>query len=221
VAITVGGQPLGASDLQLIRRVDVSEAMYAQTQVTVIAASHVDNMIVNRGPLGLAELTEIQGLNPTMLSRVVGRLDSSVWSGSGAIRTITALPGSRSPPTGRGLAAHLGGANRGHLRMRGVPSRRAGGCPGRHAARAGKPLRGPACGAPERPVSRVTRSRKAATIVGELPPSRTLLLLRQCCKVAVHELDCDCGFADRGCNSLDRPMTGVTGYENPRLARLE
>jgi hypothetical protein len=31
VAITVGGQPLGASDLRLIRRVDVSEAMYAQT----------------------------------------------------------------------------------------------------------------------------------------------------------------------------------------------
>jgi hypothetical protein len=57
--------------------------------------------------------------------------------------------------------------------------------------------------------------------VGELPPSRTLLLLGQCCKVAVHELDCDCGFADRGCNSLDRPMTGVTGYEDPRLARLE
>lgn len=131
MAITVGGQPLGASDLQLIRRVDVSEAMYAQTQVAVVAASDVDNMIVNRGPLGLAELTEIEGLNPTMLSRVVGRLDSSVWSGSGAIRTITALPGSRSPPTGRGLAAHLGGANRGHLRMRGVPSRRAGGCPGR------------------------------------------------------------------------------------------
>jgi len=47
------------------------------------------------------------------------------------------------------------------------------------------------------------------------------LLLGQCCKVAVHKLDCDCGFADRGCNSLDRSMTGVTGYEDPRLARLE
>jgi DNA-binding MarR family transcriptional regulator len=29
-----------------------------------------------RGPLGLTELTEIEGLNPTMLSRVVGKLDS-------------------------------------------------------------------------------------------------------------------------------------------------
>ena len=30
----------------------------------------------HRGPLGLTELTEIEGLNPTMLSRVVGKLDS-------------------------------------------------------------------------------------------------------------------------------------------------
>ena len=37
----------------------------------------------------------------------------------------------------------------------------------------------------------------------------------------MHELDCDCGFADRGCHSLDRSMTGVTGYEDPGLARLE
>jgi DNA-binding MarR family transcriptional regulator len=40
----------------------------AQASVLGIAAS--------RGPLGLAELTEIEGLNPTMLSRVVGKLDS-------------------------------------------------------------------------------------------------------------------------------------------------
>src|SRR5271169_3145184 len=33
-------------------------------------------IVVNRGPLGLAELTEIEGLNPTTLSRVVGKLDS-------------------------------------------------------------------------------------------------------------------------------------------------
>jgi DNA-binding MarR family transcriptional regulator len=33
-------------------------------------------IVVNRGPLGLTELTEIEGLNPTMLSRVVGKLDS-------------------------------------------------------------------------------------------------------------------------------------------------
>ena len=33
-------------------------------------------IVVNRGPLGLTELTEIEGLNPTMLSRVIGKLDS-------------------------------------------------------------------------------------------------------------------------------------------------
>lgn len=33
-------------------------------------------IVTRRGPLGLTELTEIEGLNPTMLSRVVGKLDS-------------------------------------------------------------------------------------------------------------------------------------------------
>ena len=33
-------------------------------------------IVTYRGPLGLTELTEIEGLNPTMLSRVVGKLDS-------------------------------------------------------------------------------------------------------------------------------------------------
>ena len=33
-------------------------------------------VVVNRGPLGMAELSEIEGLNPTMRSRVVGKLDS-------------------------------------------------------------------------------------------------------------------------------------------------
>src|SRR5271155_4926060 len=33
-------------------------------------------IVTNRGPLGLTELTEIEGLNRTMLSRVVGKLDS-------------------------------------------------------------------------------------------------------------------------------------------------
>src|SRR6202021_3247357 len=33
-------------------------------------------LITRRGPLGLTELSEIEGLNPTMLSRVIGKLDS-------------------------------------------------------------------------------------------------------------------------------------------------
>jgi DNA-binding MarR family transcriptional regulator len=32
-------------------------------------------LIRSRGPLGLAELTELEGLNPTMLSRIVRKLD--------------------------------------------------------------------------------------------------------------------------------------------------
>ena len=39
------------------------------TQYSVLALVHV------RGPLGLTELTELEGLNPTMLSRVVKVLD--------------------------------------------------------------------------------------------------------------------------------------------------
>ena len=31
-------------------------------------------LIVARGPLGLTELGELEGINPTMLSRVIGRL---------------------------------------------------------------------------------------------------------------------------------------------------
>jgi DNA-binding MarR family transcriptional regulator len=40
------------------------------TQASVLGVA------TTRGPLSLAELTEIEGLNPTMLSRVVGKLDS-------------------------------------------------------------------------------------------------------------------------------------------------
>jgi DNA-binding MarR family transcriptional regulator len=39
------------------------------TQYSVLSLVHV------RGPLGLTELTELEGLNPTMLSRVVKALD--------------------------------------------------------------------------------------------------------------------------------------------------
>jgi len=40
------------------------------------AQASVLGLVAYRGPLGLAELTELEGLNPTMLSRVVGKLDS-------------------------------------------------------------------------------------------------------------------------------------------------
>jgi DNA-binding MarR family transcriptional regulator len=34
------------------------------------------NLVAKRGPVGLAELTELEGLNPTMVSRVVSKLDA-------------------------------------------------------------------------------------------------------------------------------------------------
>jgi DNA-binding MarR family transcriptional regulator len=40
------------------------------------AQASVLGIVAYRGSLGLAELIEIEGLNPTMLSRVVGKLDS-------------------------------------------------------------------------------------------------------------------------------------------------
>jgi DNA-binding MarR family transcriptional regulator len=40
--------------------------------------------IAMRGPLGMAELAELEGLNPTMLSRVVSKLD-----GDGLIRKLS------------------------------------------------------------------------------------------------------------------------------------
>jgi DNA-binding MarR family transcriptional regulator len=40
------------------------------------AQASVLAIVASRGPLRLAQLTEIEGLNPTMLSRVVGKLDS-------------------------------------------------------------------------------------------------------------------------------------------------
>ena len=40
-------------------------------------------LVAHRGPLGLAELTEIEGLNPSMVSRVVAKLD-----GEGLVRRL-------------------------------------------------------------------------------------------------------------------------------------
>src|ERR1700683_4015388 len=49
------------------------------TQYSVLA------LVRGRGPLGLTELTELEGLNPTMLSRVIRLLDDA-----GRIQRLTA-----------------------------------------------------------------------------------------------------------------------------------
>jgi DNA-binding MarR family transcriptional regulator len=68
------------------------------TQYSVLALVHV------RGPLGLTELTELEGINPTMLSRVVKNLDER-----GLIRR-TQDPGdlraARVEATAEGAAVH-------------------------------------------------------------------------------------------------------------------
>ena len=62
---------LRASIGRLARRLNAStddRIGLTPTQVSVLG------VVVRRGPLGLTELAEIEGVNPTMLSRVVGRL---------------------------------------------------------------------------------------------------------------------------------------------------
>jgi DNA-binding MarR family transcriptional regulator len=58
--------------LQLARQLNAAsrEEGLTPTQASVLGIT------VGRGPLGLAELTDIEGINPTMLSRVIGKLDS-------------------------------------------------------------------------------------------------------------------------------------------------
>jgi DNA-binding MarR family transcriptional regulator len=57
-------------------------AASASEDLTPTQAS-VLGLVAYRGPIGLAELTEIEGLNPTMLSRIVSKLD-----GGGLIRRL-------------------------------------------------------------------------------------------------------------------------------------
>ena len=58
--------------LKLARQLNAAsrEEGLTPTQASVLGIT------VGRGPLSLAELTEIEGINPTMLSRVIGKLDA-------------------------------------------------------------------------------------------------------------------------------------------------
>jgi DNA-binding MarR family transcriptional regulator len=59
---------------RLFNASSVSEDL-TPTQASVLG------LVAHRGPIGLAELTELEGLNPTMVSRVVSKLD-----GDGLVR---------------------------------------------------------------------------------------------------------------------------------------
>ena len=58
--------------LRLARQLNAAsgEEGLTPTQASVLGIT------ATRGPLSLAELTELEGINPTMLSRVIGKLDS-------------------------------------------------------------------------------------------------------------------------------------------------
>jgi DNA-binding MarR family transcriptional regulator len=58
--------------LKLARQLNAAsrEEGLTPTQASVLGITTI------RGPLSLAELTELEGINPTMLSRVIGALDS-------------------------------------------------------------------------------------------------------------------------------------------------
>jgi DNA-binding MarR family transcriptional regulator len=56
---------------RISRRVDrqVSGGGLTTTQLSVLAS------VATRGPIGLSELADLEGVNPTMLSRVIGKLE--------------------------------------------------------------------------------------------------------------------------------------------------
>lgn len=64
---------LGISLRRISRRIDrqVSIGGLTSTEVSVLAS------IARRGPLGVGELAAHEGINPTMLSRIVGKLEAA------------------------------------------------------------------------------------------------------------------------------------------------
>ena len=94
VTVAVDGQPLTASDLTLIRSVDVSEAMNAQTQIAVGVACDVDDtsnwstpldsLVV---PFGRFQVTITRGTDSLI---VPARAISASWSvKAGGLSTLT------------------------------------------------------------------------------------------------------------------------------------
>lgn len=94
VKVTVDGHPLTANDLALIRSVDVSEAMNAQTQVSIVATCNVDNASNWSTPLDslvapFARFTVEIDRGPDSLV-VPARATSASWSlQAGDLSTLT------------------------------------------------------------------------------------------------------------------------------------
>src|SRR5690349_9759104 len=125
--------------LKLARQLNAAsrEEGLTPTQASVLGITTM------RGPLSLAELTELEGINPTMLSRVIGKLDEY-----GLLKRLRDPDDFRAARVGghaegpRRLRADHGPAERGDLRIGVRPARRSAGGVVRGVARAGKPGRG-------------------------------------------------------------------------------
>ncbi|WP_024796950.1 MarR family winged helix-turn-helix transcriptional regulator [Tomitella biformata] len=88
---------------RISRRVDRSSAEDGLTRSQFLLLSTV----ARRGPIGVRELAEIEGLNPTMLSRIVGKMAESgllVREGGAADRRVVAV---RVTDAGRELYERL------------------------------------------------------------------------------------------------------------------
>ena len=126
--------------LKLARQLNAAsrEEGLTPTQASVLGITTI------RGPLSLAELTEVEGINPTMLSRVIGKLDSF-----GLIKRLRDPDDFRAArvevtPKGQAVYERITAQRSAVISesVTGLP--RPAGCPGRGAAGAGEPGRGPA-----------------------------------------------------------------------------
>jgi DNA-binding MarR family transcriptional regulator len=108
---------------RIARLVDrqVSGDGMTRTQLSVLGT------IARLGPLGISEVADIEGLNPTMLSRVLGKLEASglvVRSAAEADRRAVQV---QTTPTGRSLHQRLRRQRRQLLaeRLAGLPAEQA------------------------------------------------------------------------------------------------
>lgn len=88
---------------RIARRVDrqVSGDGMTRTQLSVLAT------IASLGPVGISELADIEGLNPTMLSRVVGKLEESGLVVRAATEADRRAVQVQTTPAGRSLQQRL------------------------------------------------------------------------------------------------------------------
>jgi DNA-binding MarR family transcriptional regulator len=73
----------------------VADVGFSPSQLSVLGT------VARRGPIGIGELAELEGINPTMLSRIVGKL-----SDAGMIERIA------DPDDGRAVVTHTTAAGR-------------------------------------------------------------------------------------------------------------